>query len=180
MIRAMERIMARKEISVKKYVVRLSGEERQQLETLIRKGKGPARRLLKARILLKADVSDVDRWKSEPRREIDDLLSRGADVGDESRGRSRRPPAMRSSATRNGPVALPRLSRINSRRITSSGTPCCRAMLASTAVSCALVPAMLPALWFRRKISATLPSSKRDTVAVNLRPCASMLEVSVG
>ena len=51
--------MARKEISVKKYVVRLSSEERQQLEMLIRKGKGPARRLLKARILLKADVSDA-------------------------------------------------------------------------------------------------------------------------
>ena len=51
--------MARKEISVKKYVVRLRSEERQQLEALIRKGKGPARRLLKARILLKADVSDA-------------------------------------------------------------------------------------------------------------------------
>jgi hypothetical protein len=46
--------MAEKEIAVKKYVVRLSSEERQQLETLIREGKGPARRLLKARILLKA------------------------------------------------------------------------------------------------------------------------------
>jgi hypothetical protein len=56
---AMEGIMARKEIAVKKYVVRLSGDERQQLEALIRKGKGPARRLLKARILLKADVSDA-------------------------------------------------------------------------------------------------------------------------
>jgi hypothetical protein len=53
-----EAIMAGKEISVKKYVVRLSGEERQQLETLIGKGKGPAQRLLKARILLKADVSE--------------------------------------------------------------------------------------------------------------------------
>jgi len=51
--------MARKEISVKKYVVRLSSEERQQLETLIRKGRGSARQLLKARILLKADVSDA-------------------------------------------------------------------------------------------------------------------------
>jgi transposase len=50
--------MARKEVALKKYVVRLSTEERRQLETLIRKGKGPARRLLKARILLKADVSD--------------------------------------------------------------------------------------------------------------------------
>jgi len=50
--------MARKKNSVKKYVVRLSSDEREQLETLIRKGKGPARRLLKARILLKADVSE--------------------------------------------------------------------------------------------------------------------------
>ena len=50
--------MASKEISVKKYVVRLSGEERERLETLIGKGKSPARRILKARILLKADVSD--------------------------------------------------------------------------------------------------------------------------
>src|SRR6516225_7839771 len=58
--------MAGKEISVKKYVVRLSVEEREQLETLIRKGKGPARRLLKARILLKADISDAgDRWSDK-------------------------------------------------------------------------------------------------------------------
>lgn len=49
--------MSRKEISVKKYVVRLSAEEREQLETLIGKGKSAARRQLKARILLKADVS---------------------------------------------------------------------------------------------------------------------------
>src|SRR5437016_5071219 len=46
---AREAIMAAKEISVKKYVVRLSGEERERLETLIRKGKSPARRVLKAR-----------------------------------------------------------------------------------------------------------------------------------
>ena len=43
--------MAAREISVKKYVVRLNAEERQQLEALIRKGKGPVRRVLKARIL---------------------------------------------------------------------------------------------------------------------------------
>src|SRR5258708_1197783 len=51
--------MAAKEISVKKYVVRLSGEEREQLEALIRKGKSAAQRLLKARILLKADVAEA-------------------------------------------------------------------------------------------------------------------------
>src|SRR5260370_38278480 len=59
--------MANKEISVKKYVVRLSGEEREQLEALIRKGKSPAQRLLKARILLKADVSDGGEGWSDSR-----------------------------------------------------------------------------------------------------------------
>jgi len=51
------------EASVKKYVVRLSAEERATLEALIAKGKHPAAQLLKARILLKADVSDGgDGW----------------------------------------------------------------------------------------------------------------------
>jgi len=51
--------MAGRNIAVKKYVVRLRVEEREQLQVLLRKGKGPARRLLKARILLKADVSEA-------------------------------------------------------------------------------------------------------------------------
>ena len=59
--------MSGKGIAVKKYVVRLSSEERQQLETLIRKGKGSARRLLKARILLKADVSEAGEGWSDTR-----------------------------------------------------------------------------------------------------------------
>src|SRR5690242_8105167 len=59
--------MAAKEISVKKYVVRLSGEERERLETLIRKGKRPARRVLKARIVLKADVSEAGKGWSDNR-----------------------------------------------------------------------------------------------------------------
>ena len=59
--------MAAKEISVKKYVVRLSDEEREQLEALIRKGKSPAQRLLKARILLKADVSEAGEGWSDSR-----------------------------------------------------------------------------------------------------------------
>lgn len=50
--------MAGKAVAVKKYVVRLSTDERSVLEMLIRKGKSSAQRLLKARILLKADVSD--------------------------------------------------------------------------------------------------------------------------
>jgi hypothetical protein len=43
--------MAAKEIIVKKYVVRLSDDDREQLATLIRKGSSPAQRLMKARIL---------------------------------------------------------------------------------------------------------------------------------
>ena len=59
--------MATKDVSVKKYVVRLSGEEREQLETLLRKGKSPAQRLLKARILMKADVSEAGEGWSDSR-----------------------------------------------------------------------------------------------------------------
>jgi hypothetical protein len=59
--------MAAKEILVKKYVVQLSGEERERLETLIGKGKSPARLLLKARILLKADVSEAGEGWSDSR-----------------------------------------------------------------------------------------------------------------
>jgi hypothetical protein len=55
----MQVIVASKDILVKKYVVGLSLEERGALEALIRKGMIPAQRLLKARILLKADVSDA-------------------------------------------------------------------------------------------------------------------------
>ena len=47
-----------KDIAVKRYVVRLSAEERAHLDELIRKGKSPAQRLTKARILLKADVGE--------------------------------------------------------------------------------------------------------------------------
>lgn len=59
--------MAGQDIAVKKYVVRLSAEEVEHLRTLIRKGKSPARRLLKARILLKADVSEAGPGWSDSR-----------------------------------------------------------------------------------------------------------------
>jgi transposase len=51
--------VAGKQVGVKKYVVRLDVEERDRLNELIRKGKRSAQLLTKARILLKADVSDV-------------------------------------------------------------------------------------------------------------------------
>jgi hypothetical protein len=43
---------------VKKYIVKLSEAERNRLQELINKGKSSANRLLKARILLKADASE--------------------------------------------------------------------------------------------------------------------------
>ena len=51
--------MAGKDIAVKKYVVRLDARERDRLNELVRKGKRSAQLLTKARILLKADVSDA-------------------------------------------------------------------------------------------------------------------------
>ena len=50
--------MAAKEIAVKKYVVKLSAAEREQLDSLIHTGKHPAQKLMKARILLKADAAE--------------------------------------------------------------------------------------------------------------------------
>jgi hypothetical protein len=47
------------EPKVKRYIVRLSTDERERLEAVIHKGKHAAARVLKARILLKADVSEA-------------------------------------------------------------------------------------------------------------------------
>jgi hypothetical protein len=55
------------EVAVKKYIVRLSTEERETLEALISKGKRPAAQVLKARILLKADVSEAGEGWSDSR-----------------------------------------------------------------------------------------------------------------
>jgi Homeodomain-like domain len=55
------------EAAVKKYVVRLSREERAALEGLVTKGKHPAAMILKARILLKANVSDAGEGWSDNR-----------------------------------------------------------------------------------------------------------------
>ena len=59
--------MAGKEIAVKKYVVRLSADERGQLAGLIGSGKRSAQLLTKARILLKADVSGPGEGWSDSR-----------------------------------------------------------------------------------------------------------------
>ena len=59
--------MAAKEIIVKKYVVNLSREERGRLEEFIRKGKRPAQLLTRARILLKADISEAGEGWSDSR-----------------------------------------------------------------------------------------------------------------
>jgi hypothetical protein len=53
--------------AVKKYVVRLTAEERNRLDALIQKGNAAARQLLKARILLKADASTAGEAWSDSR-----------------------------------------------------------------------------------------------------------------
>jgi transposase len=51
----------------KKYIVRLSGEEREQLEALVKKGKAAAHKRLHAQILLTADVGEGGPgWKEQP------------------------------------------------------------------------------------------------------------------
>ena len=52
---------------MKKNVVRLTAEERTRLEEMIGKGKHPAAMILKARILLKADMSDAGEAWSDGR-----------------------------------------------------------------------------------------------------------------
>jgi hypothetical protein len=59
--------MAGREVAVKRYVVRLTAEERERLEDLKSKGTIPARRLEKVQILLKADVSDAGEGWSDSR-----------------------------------------------------------------------------------------------------------------
>ncbi len=59
--------MAWKDVSVKKYVVRLSEEERGRLEEFVRKGKPVAHLATRARILLKADVSEAGEGWSDSR-----------------------------------------------------------------------------------------------------------------
>ena len=59
--------MTAKQIAGKKYVVKLSDTERERLNTLIHSGKHPARQLTKARILLKADASEVGEGWSDSR-----------------------------------------------------------------------------------------------------------------
>jgi len=51
--------VAGREIAAKKYVVRLSAAERERLSAFISSGKRSAQLVTKARILLKADVSDA-------------------------------------------------------------------------------------------------------------------------
>ena len=52
-------IVTAKQAAVKKYIVQLSDDERERLNTLIHKGKHRAGQLVKSRILLKADASEA-------------------------------------------------------------------------------------------------------------------------
>jgi hypothetical protein len=68
-------LLDRSPIMNKKFVVRLSEEERQQLESLVAKGKAAARKLTRARLLLKADCGSLGpAWTDE---QISDALDIG-------------------------------------------------------------------------------------------------------
>ena len=73
--------MAGKEIDNKRYVVRLSAEERARLEAFVSKGKRSAQLLRKARILLKADVSEAGGGWSDVK------IAEALDTSAEKRGR---------------------------------------------------------------------------------------------
>ena len=70
--------MTAKQPAVKKYIVKLDEAERERLNALIQKGKGPARQVLKARILLKADASEAGEAWSDGR--IADALDTSVDT----------------------------------------------------------------------------------------------------
>ena len=75
--------MSAQQSTVKKYIVTLSAEEREYLQTTIRSGKHAARKLLRARILLKADASEAgDAW-------TDDQIAQGLDTSPKTVARVR-------------------------------------------------------------------------------------------
>ena len=76
--------MVGKEIAVKKYVVRLSAWEREQLEGIIHAGKSRAQSLTRARVLLKADVSEAGEGWS------DSVIAKALDTSINNVGRIRR------------------------------------------------------------------------------------------
>jgi transposase len=67
----------------KKYVVRLTEEERQQIEKLVRRGRTHARSLLYGRILLKADADGPNCW-------TDERISEALEVSTDTVARERR------------------------------------------------------------------------------------------
>jgi hypothetical protein len=59
-------VVIAKQPAVKRYIVTLSVDERERLNMLIQKGTSPARQVLKARILLKADASEAgEAWSHD-------------------------------------------------------------------------------------------------------------------
>ena len=78
--------MGREDLVVKKYVVRLSTEERAQLEAMLRRGKHTAQHLTKARILLKADVSEAGEGWSD--NELIKALETGVSMVDRAHANS--------------------------------------------------------------------------------------------
>jgi hypothetical protein len=96
--------VARKEIAVKKYVVKLSVEARERLETMVRAGKSSAQMLTRPRILVKADVS-VDSGAGQARRRSEHLLREGSQV---LYRQPAAPSSIASASVRDTPARRPR------------------------------------------------------------------------
>ena len=78
-------------LSRKKYVVDLSGDEREHLKAVISKGKSAARTILKALILLKADQGRLDgRSKKRSQTAPKQILGHSAHIERGFRGRDGR------------------------------------------------------------------------------------------
>ena len=63
-------------MNTEKYIVRLSDEERRQLETIVKKLKGTSQHVKRAIVLLKADA-DGPNWTNEKIRELTGLSIQG-------------------------------------------------------------------------------------------------------
>ena len=64
---------------IKKYIVRLSAQERRTLEEIVKKLKGTSEKVRRAQILLKADANGPD-WSDERIAEAFDCSRRGVEI----------------------------------------------------------------------------------------------------
>ena len=137
--------MAAKEIAVKKYVVRLSADERERLETLVRSSRHNGRTFTGARILLKADAGEGgEAWS-------DSQIAKALDTSLATIARTRQqlvsPPMMPTACSDHSPLTSQRCCSARSARrwagVTGSG------FIAAPSLACPLAHPRPP--WVERR-----------------------------